>query len=130
MLRQWYLTRVALIAFNLADFERVKARKVQHSRGFDMIRAVENLIDLIAGALAVPPLSRQMSTRMLERAERTRQAQLTVELPRSPPRTLRLSGLHRPRRSTTGVITMRSSMKLFPNRYSAFLFGKMSADCS
>jgi AcrR family transcriptional regulator len=52
LLRQRYLTSIALITFSLADFERIKARKVRESRRFDMARAVENLIDMIAGALA------------------------------------------------------------------------------
>ncbi|MGD9942455.1 MAG: TetR/AcrR family transcriptional regulator [Burkholderiaceae bacterium] len=54
LVRQRYLTAVAMIAFSLADFERIKARKAKDSRGFDMGRAVENLIDMIAGALSAP----------------------------------------------------------------------------
>ncbi|MGB3069339.1 MAG: TetR family transcriptional regulator [Ottowia sp.] len=54
LLRQRYLTAVAMIAFSLADFERIKARKVKSSRGFDMPRAVENLIDMLTGAFDAP----------------------------------------------------------------------------
>lgn len=54
LLRQRYLTSIALITFSLADYERIKARKVRQSRGFDMLRAIENLIDMIVGALAAP----------------------------------------------------------------------------
>lgn len=63
VLRQRYLTSIALITFSLADFERIKARKVRESRGFDMSRAIENLIDMIAGALAAP-VSKQVRGRL------------------------------------------------------------------
>lgn len=54
LLRQRYLTAVALAIFSLADFERIKARRARQSRDFDMRRAIENLIDMIDGALAAP----------------------------------------------------------------------------
>jgi AcrR family transcriptional regulator len=63
VLRQRYLTGIALITFSLADFERIKARKVRESRGFDISRAIENLIDMIAGALAAP-VSDQVRARL------------------------------------------------------------------
>lgn len=63
VLRQRYLTGIALITFSLADFERIKARKVRESRRFDMSRAIENLIDMIAGALAAP-VSKQVRARL------------------------------------------------------------------
>lgn len=63
VLRQRYLTSIALITFSLADFERIKARKARESRGFDMSRAIENLIDMIAGALAAP-VSDQVRSRL------------------------------------------------------------------
>ena len=63
VLRQRYLTSIALITFSLADFERIKARKARQSRGFDMPRAIENLIDMIAGALAAP-VSDQVRVRL------------------------------------------------------------------
>ncbi len=73
VLRQRYLTGIALITFSLADFERIKARKFRESRGFDMSRAIENLIDMIAGALAAP-VSEQVRSRLdaVETASRTR----------------------------------------------------------
>ncbi len=52
LLRQRYLTSIALVTFSLADYERIKARKVRQSRGFDMSRAIDNLIDMMVGALA------------------------------------------------------------------------------
>lgn len=63
LLRQRYLTSIALVTFSLADYERIKARKVRESRGFDMSRAVENLIDMMAGALAAT-VSDQVKTRL------------------------------------------------------------------
>jgi AcrR family transcriptional regulator len=63
LLRQRYLTSVALITFSLADFERIQVRRVRQSRLFDMSRAVENLIDMVAGALAAP-ISDQVRRRM------------------------------------------------------------------
>ncbi|WP_422002371.1 TetR/AcrR family transcriptional regulator [Reyranella sp.] len=54
VLSQRYLTGIALVTFSLADFERIRARKARERGGFDMQRAVENLIDMIAGALAAP----------------------------------------------------------------------------
>ena len=61
VLRQRYLTSIELITFSLADFERIKARKVRQSRRFDVSRAVENLIDMIVGALAAPVSDHVMS---------------------------------------------------------------------
>jgi AcrR family transcriptional regulator len=63
VLRQRYLTSIALITFSLADFERIKTRKVRESRRFDMSRAIDNLIDMIAGALAAP-VSNQVRSRL------------------------------------------------------------------
>lgn len=63
LLRQRYLTSIALITFSLADYERIKARKMRQSRGFDMLRAIENLIDMIVGALAAP-VSDQVRSRL------------------------------------------------------------------
>jgi AcrR family transcriptional regulator len=63
VLRQRYLTSIALITFSLADYERIKGRKVRQSRGFDLVRAIENLIDMIAGALAAP-ISDQVMARL------------------------------------------------------------------
>jgi AcrR family transcriptional regulator len=63
VLRQRYLVGIALITFSLADFERIKARKARESRGFDMPRAIENLIDMIAGALGAPA-SEQVRSRL------------------------------------------------------------------
>ncbi|TXL71293.1 helix-turn-helix transcriptional regulator [Vineibacter terrae] len=76
LLRQRYLTGIALITFSLADFERIKARKVRQSRGFDMSRAVENLIDMTVGALAAP-VSDQVKRR-LEVAEPASQGKQTL----------------------------------------------------
>ena len=63
LLRQRYLTSIALITFSLADFERIKARKVRESRRFDMARAIDNLIDMIAGALDAT-VSHQVKSRL------------------------------------------------------------------
>lgn len=65
ILRQRYLTSIALITFSLADFERMKARKVRQSRGFDLPRAIDNLVDMIAGALAAP-VSDQVAARLAD----------------------------------------------------------------
>lgn len=61
--RQRYLSSVAFIMFSLADFERVKARRGRQNRGFDMARAIENLIDMVAGAL-LAPVSEQVLARL------------------------------------------------------------------
>ncbi|WP_418320090.1 TetR/AcrR family transcriptional regulator [Piscinibacter sakaiensis] len=54
LLRQRYLSAINFLFFSLADFERVSARRGRQNRGFDMRRAIENLIDMLAGALAAP----------------------------------------------------------------------------
>ncbi len=61
--RQRYLSSLAFIMFSLADFERVKARRGRQNRGFDMVRAIENLIDMVAGAL-LAPVSAQVLSRL------------------------------------------------------------------
>lgn len=63
VLRQRYLSSLAFIMFSLADFERVKARRGRQNRGFDMARAVENLIDMVIGAL-MAPVSEQVLSRL------------------------------------------------------------------
>ena len=63
VLRQRYLAGVAFVIFSLADFERIKTRRGRHNRGFDLQRAVENLIDMLCGALSAP-VSQQVAQRV------------------------------------------------------------------
>jgi AcrR family transcriptional regulator len=57
ILRQRFLSMVSYMIFSLADFERMKARSKKGARKFKINRAVENLIDMIAGALSAAPSS-------------------------------------------------------------------------
>ena len=68
LLRQRYLTSLGFIVFSLADFERLKSRRTQQHRGFDMERAIENLIDMVAAAMAAP-VSQDVEARMSEREQ-------------------------------------------------------------
>lgn len=63
VLRQRYLAGVAFVIFSLADFERIKTRRGRSQRGFDLQRAIENLIDMLCGALAAP-VSEQVVQRL------------------------------------------------------------------
>lgn len=54
LLRQRFLSCVAFMLFSLADFERLKSRRGKNQRGFDLHRAIENLIDMMCGALSAP----------------------------------------------------------------------------
>ncbi|MBO9353076.1 TetR family transcriptional regulator [Bordetella petrii] len=62
VLLQRYLSGVAFVMFSLADFERIKSRRSKVNRGFDLQRAIENLIDMLAGAFAAP-----VSTQVMQR---------------------------------------------------------------
>ncbi|QEZ44918.1 TetR family transcriptional regulator [Cupriavidus oxalaticus] len=61
LVRQRYLSGLAFIIFSLADFERIKARRGRQNRGFDMTRAVENLIDMVVGAVQAPVSERVLA---------------------------------------------------------------------
>ncbi|RCW63621.1 TetR/AcrR family transcriptional regulator [Pseudorhodoferax soli] len=63
LLRQRYLSAISYLFFSLADFERVSARRSRKNRGFDMQRAIENLIDMLTGALTAP-VSTQVRQRL------------------------------------------------------------------
>lgn len=65
LLRQRYLANVSFIMFSLADYERMGTRRSKRQRGFDLQRAIENLIDMVAGALGAP-ISQQVRTRLQE----------------------------------------------------------------
>ncbi len=62
ILRQRFLSMVSYMIFSLADFERIKARRKRGPRKFNTERAVENLIDMIAGALSAEPSSEVLGT--------------------------------------------------------------------
>ncbi|WP_265919867.1 TetR/AcrR family transcriptional regulator [Cupriavidus nantongensis] len=68
LVRQRYLSGLAFIIFSLADFERIKARRGRQNRGFDMTRAVENLIDMAVGAVQAP-VSEQVLARLRENSQ-------------------------------------------------------------
>jgi hypothetical protein len=63
LLRQRYLSLVSFVMFSLADYERLGARRSRNSRPFDLQRAIENLIDMVTGALAAP-VSAQVRQRL------------------------------------------------------------------
>mgnify|MGYP003583461819 FL=1 len=63
LLRQRYLANVSFIMFSLADYERMGTRRSKRQRGFDLQRAIENLIDMVAGALGAP-VSQQVRARL------------------------------------------------------------------
>lgn len=63
LLRQRYLSAISLLFFSLADFERVSVRRSRRNRAFDMQRAIENLIDMLTGALCAP-VSEQVQRRL------------------------------------------------------------------
>ncbi|WP_218508599.1 TetR/AcrR family transcriptional regulator [Variovorax sp. dw_308] len=65
LLRQRFLAAVAFVIFSLADFERLKTRRGKNNRGFDLQRAVENLIDMLCGAISAP-VSPQVAQRVAE----------------------------------------------------------------
>lgn len=63
VLRQRYLASVSFVMFSLADYERMAARRTRNQRRFDFQRALENLIDMVTGALAAP-VSEQVRVRL------------------------------------------------------------------
>ncbi len=63
VLRQRFLAAVALVIFSLADIERIKGRRDKSHRSFDLQRAIENLIDMLCGALQAP-VSEQVAQRL------------------------------------------------------------------
>jgi AcrR family transcriptional regulator len=54
LLRQRYLSAISFVIFSLADYERIKTRRNKARASFDVRRAIENLIDMLTGALAAP----------------------------------------------------------------------------
>jgi len=54
LLRQRYLAAVSFVMFSLADYERMASRRSRNQRTFDLQRAIENLIDMVTGALSAP----------------------------------------------------------------------------
>ena len=54
VLRQRYLMTMSQVVHGLAELERVRQRRRRSRRSFDFERAIENLIDMIAGALSAP----------------------------------------------------------------------------
>ena len=62
ILRQRFLSMVSFMIFSLADFERIKARHKKGKRKFNIDRAVENLIDMVAGALSTAPSLEVLNT--------------------------------------------------------------------
>jgi hypothetical protein len=62
ILRQRFLSMVSFMIFSLADFERIKARRKKGKRKFNIDRAVENLIDMVAAALSTAPSSEVLNT--------------------------------------------------------------------
>lgn len=54
ILRQRFLASVSFMVFALANFEGLEARRGTGKGGFDIIRAIENLIDMLAGGLSAP----------------------------------------------------------------------------
>ncbi|MDA7416025.1 TetR/AcrR family transcriptional regulator [Xenophilus arseniciresistens] len=63
LLRQRYLAAVSFVMFSLADYERISTRRSKHQRAFDLQRAIENLIDMVSGAIAAP-ISAQVQARL------------------------------------------------------------------
>ncbi len=63
LLRQRYLAGVSFVMFSLADFERISTRRSKRQLGFDLQRAIENLIDMVSGAIAAP-VSPQVHARL------------------------------------------------------------------
>jgi AcrR family transcriptional regulator len=61
ILTQRYLSSLDFMMFSLADFETVKARRERLNRSFDIERAIENLIDMVTGALMAPVSDQAMS---------------------------------------------------------------------
>ena len=54
VLRQRYLATMSSVVHGLAELERVRQRRRRLRQPFDAERAVENLIDMTAGALSAP----------------------------------------------------------------------------
>lgn len=54
ILRQRWLASISFMMFALADYERLSARRSKSGQSFDIHRAIENLIDMLTGALAAP----------------------------------------------------------------------------
>jgi AcrR family transcriptional regulator len=68
LLRQRYLAGVSFVMFSLADYERLGARRSKNQRAFDLQRAIENLIDMVTGAIAAP-ISAQVHGRLIAHDE-------------------------------------------------------------
>ncbi|TDM06607.1 MAG: hypothetical protein C4K60_19060 [Ideonella sp. MAG2] len=65
VLRQRFLSGISFVIFSLADFERIKLRRDKSKRSFDLQRAIDNLVDMLCGALQAP-VSEQVTQRLNE----------------------------------------------------------------
>lgn len=54
VLRQRWLASISFMIFALGDYERLSMRRSKSGHPFDIDRAIENLIDMLMGALAAP----------------------------------------------------------------------------
>ncbi|CAB3627827.1 TetR/AcrR family transcriptional regulator [Achromobacter pestifer] len=63
ILRQRWLAIISFMMFALADYERLSARRSKSGQSFDIHRAIENLIDMLRGALAAP-ISEEVANRI------------------------------------------------------------------
>ncbi len=54
VLRQRWLASISFMMFALGDYERLSTRRSKSGQPFDIHRAIENLIDMLMGALAAP----------------------------------------------------------------------------
>lgn len=68
VMQQRWLASISFMLFALADYERISARRSKSERAFDIQRAIENLIDMLTGALAAP-VSEQVLQRSAAAAE-------------------------------------------------------------
>jgi AcrR family transcriptional regulator len=54
VLRQRFLAAISFVMFGLADLERLDSIRKGRRQSFDKARAIDNLVDMLAGALAAP----------------------------------------------------------------------------
>lgn len=54
LVRQRYVTMLSAVVYGVADIEQVMAQRQGQGRPFDVGRAIENLIDMAAAAMAAP----------------------------------------------------------------------------
>lgn len=63
VLRQRFLSAISFVMFGLADLERLDSIRRGRRQSFDKPRAIDNLVDMLAGALAAP-VSRSVEERI------------------------------------------------------------------